>query len=139
MFTDAFVFQSLAGYSNETAQARARELLKLLQISDKLHIESGTLSTVELSTGQRKRLALLAAYLEDRPIYVFDEWAADQDPQFREIFYRELLPELKARGKTVIAITHDDRYFHLCDRLLHLDLGKLEERSRAFESRATVV
>jgi putative ATP-binding cassette transporter len=79
-----------------------------------------------LSQGQRKRLALLTAYLEDRPIYVFDEWAADQDPQFKEIFYYELVPELKTRGKTVIVISHDDRYYSLADRLIKLESGKIE-------------
>ena len=69
------------------------------------------LSTIELSQGQRKRLALLTAYLEDRPIYLFDEWAADQDPLFKEVFYLQLLPELKARGKTVLVISHDDHYY----------------------------
>jgi putative ATP-binding cassette transporter len=87
--------------------------------------ETMSLSTIELSQGQRKRLALLTAYLEDRSIYIFDEWAADQDPNFREIFYQQLLPELKAKGKTIITITHDDRYFHLGDRIYKLDCGKL--------------
>src|SRR6185436_1599399 len=82
------------------------------------------LSTTALSQGQRKRLALLTAYLENRPFYLFDEWASDQDPLFKDIFYRQLLPELKARGKTVLVITHDDRYFHLADRIIKLDYGK---------------
>jgi putative ATP-binding cassette transporter len=64
--------------------------------------------------------------LEDRPIYLFDEWASDQDPQFKEIFYKQILLELKQQGKTIIAISHDDRYFHLADRVLKLDYGKLE-------------
>jgi putative ATP-binding cassette transporter len=85
----------------------------------------GTLSTTALSQGQRKRLALLTAYLEDRPFYVFDEWAADQDPTFKEVFYRQLLPGLKDAGKTVLVISHDDRYFHLADRVLRLESGKL--------------
>jgi putative ATP-binding cassette transporter len=67
---------------------------------------------------------LLTAYLEDRPIYLFDEWAADQDPQYKSVFYTELLPELKAKGKGVIVITHDDRYFHLADRVFKLEYGK---------------
>ena len=79
----------------------------------------------ELSQGQRKRLALLTAYLEDRPIYLFDEWAADQDPLFREIFYRQILPRLKARGKAVIVISHDDRYYDAGDRLVKLDNGRI--------------
>lgn len=76
-----------------------------------MKVNDGTLSTTALSHGQRKRLALLTAYLEDRPIYLFDEWASDQDPMFKEIFYAQILPELKRRRKTVIAITHDDKYF----------------------------
>jgi len=73
---------------------------------------------------QRKRLALLAAYLEDRPFYVFDEWAADQDPSFKNVFYTQLLPELKSRGKTVLVISHDDRYYHIADRIIKLDYGR---------------
>ncbi|MGH9938124.1 MAG: ABC transporter ATP-binding protein, partial [Blastocatellia bacterium] len=86
------------------------------------------------SQGQRKRLALLTAYLEDRPIYLFDEWAADQDPHFKEIFYLRLLPQLKARGKTVFVISHDDRYYHLADRIIKLDEGQLEYDRRLSSS-----
>ncbi len=127
VFADSYVFDSLLGYSSADLLARAEELLVLLQLDRKLRIENGRFSTVNLSRGQRKRLALLAAYLADRPFYLFDEWAAEQDPDFREIFYREMLLELKARGKTVIVITHDDRYFHLSDRLLRLTTGQIEE------------
>src|SRR5689334_17501165 len=93
----------------------------------------GALSTIELSQGQRKRLALLTAYLEDRSIYLFDEWAADQDPLFKDIFYYELLPELKARGKSIIVISHDDHYYHLADRLIKLDYGKVESVNNTFD------
>jgi putative ATP-binding cassette transporter len=78
-----------------------------------------------LSTGQKKRLAMVVALLEDRPIYVLDEWAADQDPEFRKHYYEELLPSLKRRGKTIIAISHDDRYFHCADRVVMMDYGKI--------------
>jgi putative ATP-binding cassette transporter len=127
IFADSYVFDSLLGYSGPKLQARAEELLVLLQLDRKLHIENGRFSTVDLSRGQRKRMALLAAYLADRPFYLFDEWAADQDPLFRDIFYQEMLPELKARGKTVIVITHDDRYFHLSDRIFCMSMGRIEE------------
>jgi putative ATP-binding cassette transporter len=96
-----------------------------LKLSHKVDIKNGKLSTTDLSQGQRKRLALLTAYLEDRPICVFDEWAADQDPQFKNIFYMNLLPELKAKGKTLIVISHDDRYYHLADRIIKLDDGQV--------------
>ena len=84
------------------------------------------MSTLDLSRGQRKRLALLTAYLEDRPFYVFDEWAADQDPMFKNIFYTVLLPELKSKGKTVLCISHDDKYYDVADRIIKLDYGKVE-------------
>jgi putative ATP-binding cassette transporter len=96
-----------------------------LHLDYKVKIQDGVLSTTELSQGQRKRLALLTAYLEDRPVYLFDEWAADQDPTFKEIFYYNLLPELKERGKTVVVISHDDRYYHVADRIIKLDSGKV--------------
>ena len=126
VFADAFIFDSLFGFTGADEQARAEELLALLKLDNKLSIAAGRFSTIDLSRGERKRLALLAAYMEDRPFYLFDEWAAEQDPEFREIFYQKLLPDLKARGKTVIVISHDDRYFHLADQLIRLRSGKLD-------------
>jgi putative ATP-binding cassette transporter len=90
-----------------------------------VRIADGRFSTTALSQGQRKRLALLTAYLEDRPFYLFDEWASDQDPVFKDVFYTRLLPELKKRGKAVLVITHDDRYFWVADRVIKLDYGKV--------------
>ena len=131
IFSDFFLFQRLAGNEGEDAGSLAAEYLLRLQLDGKVRIEDGAFSTVDLSQGQRKRLALIAAALEDRPIYLFDEWAADQDPQFKEVFYREILPGLKARGKTVIAISHDDRYYAVADRCIKLSDGRVEwERLR---------
>jgi putative ATP-binding cassette transporter len=124
VFSDFYVFEDLLGLDSPNLDARARDYLALLQLDHKVQVRDGALSTTALSHGQRKRLALLTAYLEDRPIYVFDEWAADQDPQFKKIFYTQLLPELKASGKGVLVITHDDRYFDLADRIFKLDYGK---------------
>jgi putative ATP-binding cassette transporter len=125
VFADFFLFESFLGLNPDELDARARHYLAQLHLEHKVAVEDRKLSTTELSQGQRKRLALLTAYLEDRPIYLFDEWAADQDPHFKEIFYYQLLPDLKARGKTVIAITHDDRYYHVGDRVIKLDDGKI--------------
>jgi putative ATP-binding cassette transporter len=126
VFSDFFLFESLLGLASDTLDERAQEYLVQLQLDHKVQIKDGVLSTIDLSQGQRKRLALLTAFLEDRPFYVFDEWAADQDPLFRDIFYLNLLPELKARGKTVLVISHDDRYYHIGDRLIKLDYGQIE-------------
>jgi len=129
VFSDYYLFDSLLGFQNRELDADARACLVHLQLDHKVQIDQGVFSTLNLSQGQRKRLALLVAYLEDRPFYLFDEWAADQDPVFKNIFYTEILPALKARGKTVVVITHDDGFFHLADRCLKLNDGRLTEIS----------
>ncbi len=128
VFSDFFLFERMVGAGAEEGglDEDAQRYLARLRLTAKVRVEEGRLSTIELSQGQRKRLALLAAYLEDRPIYLFDEWAADQDPFFKQVFYRELLPELKSRGKTVFVISHDDHYYDVADRLIKLDGGKVE-------------
>ncbi len=125
VFSDFFLFDQFLGLESADLDERARGYLEGLQLAHKVEVDGGTLSTTELSQGQRKRLALLTAFLEDRPIYVFDEWAADQDPYFRDVFYLEILQELKRRGKTVIVISHDDRYYNAGDRLVKLEYGKI--------------
>jgi putative ATP-binding cassette transporter len=127
VFSDFYLFEKLLGLEAKNLDSHAAHYIARLQLEHKVEVRGGQLSTVDLSQGQRKRLALLTAYLEDRHIYIFDEWAADQDPVFREIFYYELLPELKARGKTVVVISHDDRYYGMADRILKLDYGQLAE------------
>jgi putative ATP-binding cassette transporter len=126
VFSDFFLFDSLLGLESAGRDEEAAAYLRRLQLDHKVQVADGRLSTTDLSQGQRKRLALLTAFLEDRPIYLFDEWAADQDPIFKRVFYLEILPELRARGKTVIVITHDDHYYGVADRILKLDYGRLE-------------
>ncbi len=126
VFADYYLFDNLLGSPGPKLDAQAREYLTLLHLEHKVKITDGVLSTTSLSSGQRKRLALLNAFIEDRPFYLFDEWASDQDPLFKEIFYTQLLPDLKARNKTVLVITHDDRYFHLADRIIKLDYGRIQ-------------
>ena len=128
VFADFYLFDDVLGKPTPELDAQAREYLSLLHLEHKVKVKDGVLSTTQLSQGQRKRLALLNAYLEDRPFYLFDEWASDQDPLFKEIFYTQLLPDLKARNKTALVITHDDRYFHLADRIVKLDYGRIETR-----------
>jgi putative ATP-binding cassette transporter len=135
VFADGYLFDRLLGLDFPGLDAKARAYLARLELADKIRVEGGALSTTDLSQGQRKRLALLCAYLEDRPVYVFDEWAADQDPRFREVFYTELLPELKARGKAVLVISHDERYFCVADRVVKLDYGQLREMRPDYHDR----
>jgi putative pyoverdin transport system ATP-binding/permease protein len=130
VFSDFFLFDRLLGVTQDRLATAAQTFLAKLKLTHKVTIAGDRLSTTALSQGQRKRLALLYAWLEDRPIYLFDEWAADQDPAFREIFYTEFLPELKAQGKTVFVISHDDHYFSVADRVIKLEYGAIEYDKR---------
>jgi len=122
IFTDFHLFDRLHGVA-ETDPERLQALIDLMELGGKVRIQDNRFSTLQLSTGQRKRLAMVVSLLEDHEVFIFDEWAADQDAHFREIFYRQILPELKRRNKTIIAVTHDEQYWHLCDRFYSMDLG----------------
>lgn len=125
VFADYFLFEDVLERDGDRTGEAVR-YLERLEIAHKVSIADGRFSTTDLSTGQRKRLALIQAWLEHRPVLVFDEWAADQDPTFRRIFYTEILPDLKRQGKTIVVISHDERYFHVADRVIRLDGGRLD-------------
>lgn len=127
IFADFHLSRRIYCINAPASEETIDRLLKRLELSDKVRVEDNTFSTVNLSTGQRKRLAYMVAELEDKPVVVLDEWAADQDPHFRRIFYETLLPELKDRGKIVICVTHDDRWFDMADRLYHMEEGRCSE------------
>jgi putative ATP-binding cassette transporter len=122
IFYDFHLFSKLYGLE-KIEPGRVNNLLRLMQIDHKTEFKDNHFTRQNLSTGQRKRLALIVSLLEDKPIFIFDEWAADQDPQFKDYFYDVLLKTLKAEGKTVIAVSHDDRYFNVADRVIKMDYG----------------
>jgi len=126
VFSDFHLFSQLYGIEKIDKLA-AEELLNWMEMAQVTGIKENRFARTNLSTGQRKRLALVAALLETKPILILDEWAADQDSHFRKKFYHELLPELQRRGLTIIAVTHDDRYFDAADRILHLEEGRITE------------
>ena len=130
VFSDFHLFDRLLETSRVDLDEEGNRLLAKLHLQNKVKVQNGAFTTLALSQGQRKRLALVVAYLENRPFFIFDEWAADQDPVFKEVFYRELLPELRAMGKAVLVISHDDRYFHLADRLIRMESGCLTFNGR---------
>lgn len=132
VFTDFHLFNRLlTGRGADVAAEEADRWLKRFEMAGKVGQRNGRLEQVKFSHGQRKRLALLLAIAERRDFLVLDEWAADQDPQFRAFFYHRLLPELRAEGKAIIAVTHDDRYFDVADRILKMDGGRLTELRNA--------
>lgn len=126
VFSDFHLFTQLYGLDN-IDRITVEDLLRWMEMERVSGFEKNHFTRTDLSTGQRKRLALIGALLETKPILILDEWAADQDAHFRRKFYRTLLPELKQRGLTIIAVTHDDHYFDAADRRLHIDEGRLTE------------
>ena len=127
VFSDFHLFDRLYGLQQIDTSV-AEDLFNWMEMARVSGIDGDRFTRSDLSTGQRKRLALIAALLESKPVLILDEWAADQDSHFRMKFYRELLPELRRRGLTIIAVTHDDRYFDAADRLFHIEEGRLSER-----------
>lgn len=136
IFADFYLFADVLGENGQLdgLEERVDHYLQRLGLAHKVQFVDGRLSTTALSQGQRKRLALLLLMMEGREVLLLDEWAADQDPVFRHVFYHELLPELQAAGKTIIAISHDDRYFDVADRIYRLDYGQLVDYDRSSES-----
>ncbi len=133
IFADFHLFRKLYGFADVTDRAVIARI-EQMQIQNSTTFVKGVFTNLELSTGQRKRLAMVVALLEDRPIFVFDEWAADQDPSFRNFFYEELLPDLRRRGKTVLVISHDDRYFHVADQILVIEDGRIRNDQQRTQS-----
>ena len=127
VFSDFHLFDTLYGLTSDHIAPLEQHYLEKLKLTGKVNVQEGAFNTTQLSTGQRKRLALFITYLEDSPILLFDEWAADQDPQFRRFFYTKLLPDLRAQGKCVIAITHDDQYFNTADVVISLESGSVKK------------
>ncbi|PWC18491.1 multidrug ABC transporter permease/ATP-binding protein [Brenneria corticis] len=138
VFTDFHLFGQMIGPQGAAPDmALVDDWLERLNMRQKLALDNYQITNLQLSQGQRKRVALLLAVAEQRDILLLDEWAADQDPQFRRVFYLELLPQLRALGKTIIAISHDDRYFQHADRLLEMRNGQLSELTGAARDQAS--
>lgn len=128
IYADFYLFDKIYSCNITEKRETIDHYLNLLELKGKVSIEDdGTFSTTKLSSGQRKRLALLVLLLEDREICIFDEWAADQDPYFKKVFYHDVLQYLKRKNKFIIVISHDDRHFGSADKMLVLDNGKLKE------------
>ena len=126
MFADSYVFQDLRYIQHERVDELKERYLDVLEIRNKVSFDDGIqLSTTDLSMGQMSRLNLFRSVLEDKEIYVFDEWAANQDPHFKAKFYNEIIPQLKKEGKTLIIISHDEQYFHVADRRVTVSQGSL--------------
>jgi putative ATP-binding cassette transporter len=128
IFGNFHLFDKLHGIE-KIYPGRVAELLHVFGLEEKTSYKGGRFTSLDLSTGQRKRLAMIISFLENKEICIFDEWAADQDPLFKRYFYEQILLDLKKQGKTVICVTHDDAYFHVADRVLVMESGQFVEET----------
>lgn len=124
IYSDYYLFDRILGHGS-LSEDEINVMLKELGLGHKVQYENNNFSSLSLSDGQRRRLALVVAYLDDKSLYLFDEWAADQDPIFKRYFYYQILPALKAKNKAVVVISHDDRYFNLADQIFEMDSGSI--------------
>ncbi|RJE73431.1 cyclic peptide transporter [Pseudoalteromonas sp. MSK9-3] len=127
IFSNYHLFKKLYIPTDDIDQDKVKRYLDMFKLTGKTELIGNIFTTTKLSDGQRRRLALLVALMEDKDIYIFDEWAADQDPEFKDFFYTEVLPELRSAGKLVVAITHDDRYFDCADKVIKMESGAVKE------------
>lgn len=128
VFSDFYLFEEIHSVENINME-KWKKYIELFELEGKVSLVGRRYSVTDLSTGQRKRLALIAALMEERPFLVLDEWAADQDTVFRKKFYTEIIPYLKEEKRAILAITHDDKYYYCADKLYKMEEGRLHERS----------
>lgn len=128
LYADQHVFEAPIDADGEPPdRPRVADALERLGLARRVALrDDGRWSDIALSQGQRKRLALIQAWLDERPVVILDEWAAEQDPEFRAHFYEHLLPEMRRQGRTLVVVSHDDRYFHLADRVCRFESGVLQ-------------
>lgn len=127
IYSDFYLFNQILGNNDEPNPELLEKWLNILALKEKLNITENKITNTELSTGQKKRIALLLSIVEGKEILLLDEWAADQDPMYRQYFYHEIIPLLQAMGKTLFIISHDDHYFDKADRLFEMRNGHLTE------------
>jgi putative ATP-binding cassette transporter len=126
IFTDNHLFDSI--YSeDEIPEKNVHDLINKVGLHEKITFNENKFDTLDLSEGQKKRIALISTLAKNKSIYIFDEWAANQDPEFKHFFYKVLIPELSSRNKTIILITHDDRYLHVAQRIIKMENGLMQE------------
>ncbi|MGO4773548.1 cyclic peptide export ABC transporter [Flavobacterium sp. W22_SRS_FK3] len=135
IFSNNYLFtENYDNFNLHTTNKDLVELLKKMKLEKVIRQdEENNRIFQNLSSGQQKRLALIYSILEEKDIFIFDEWAADQDPEFRKYFYENIIPDLKSKGKTIIAITHDDAYYKYCDRLMKFNYGEMLVQGQVFQ------
>jgi putative pyoverdin transport system ATP-binding/permease protein len=124
IFAKYHVFRTLFGLGHIHDRDVSATIIKV-NLSGQTGVIKGVFTRMELSAGQKRRLALAVSLLENRDILILDEFVQDQDPNQRAFLFEQLLPELKEKGKTIILSTHDLAWTKACDKLVRLENGKI--------------
>jgi putative ABC transport system ATP-binding protein len=112
----------LRGIDTASARKEALDLLGKVGLADKADRKP-----MDLSGGQRQRVAIARALAGSPPLILADEPTAALDAENgRRV--TEILRELaRERGHTVVVVTHDNRIFHLADRIVHIEDGLIRD------------
>jgi putative ABC transport system ATP-binding protein len=114
----------LRGHSPRAAMKEAEALLDRVGLGDRTHHKPG-----ELSGGQRQRVSVARALAGGPPIILADEPTASLDAQ-SGLLVTEMLREMaKERGHSVVVVTHDNRIYHLADRVVQIEDGRITGES----------
>ncbi len=112
----------MRGWARGKALIEAGQLLERVGLGDKLKNKPG-----DMSGGQRQRVAIARAVAGDPPIILADEPTASLDAK-SGLLVMELLKDLaKQQHSTVVVVTHDNRIYHLADRILHIEDGQFRK------------
>jgi lipooligosaccharide transport system ATP-binding protein len=117
------VYGRYFGIPAATLDARIRELLEFVDLSDRADARIAT-----LSGGMKRRLTIARALVNDPELVVLDEPTTGLDPQVRHMIWGRLR-DLRHAGKTLLLTTHYmEEAERLCDELIIMDQGRILEQ-----------
>jgi putative ABC transport system ATP-binding protein len=115
----------LAGMKPSEGKQRARALLDELGLMPR----SGYYPQ-DLSGGEKQRVAIARAMMNQPALLLADEPTSSLDFKRGREVVELLAAEVKRTGRAAVMVTHDERLLDLCDRVLHLEDGVLQETAR---------
>lgn len=108
----------IARRKRNDVESRARELLKILDLSDRLDHKPS-----QLSGGEKQRVAVARALINDPAVILADEPSGNLDSHNQEELYQLFFNLREQFGQTFIIVTHDEHFAGMSDRMIHIRDG----------------
>ena len=110
----------IAGTSQRAARQRAQELLRFMQLSDRADHKPN-----ELSGGEKQRVAVARALMNNPAVILADEPSGSLDSQNKQELHQLFFDLRQQYGQTFVIVTHDEQLATLTDRTIHLRDGQI--------------